>query len=180
MGLKYYLKRILGLHEYDREGERLILKSVQLYHKVGTINRWRAYRLHNSIRKNYCCCVYPKVTIGKNFYIAHAHNITIGRSAVIGDNCKIYPYCYIMASLKGDDERTRNGERRHAKIGNDCILGAKSTIIGPITIGDDVTIGAGAIITKDVPSHTVVKGINGFRPKRPEEMPEKYKSGENI
>ena len=44
-----------------------------------------------------------------------------------------------------------------------------------VVIGDDVTIGACAIVTKDVPSHSVVKGLNQVRPKRPEEIPEKYK-----
>ena len=42
-------------------------------------------------------------------------------------------------------------------------------------IGDDVTIGAGAMVTKDVPSHSVVKGLNQIRPKRPDEIPDKYK-----
>lgn len=54
---------------------------------------------------------------------------------------------------------------------------AYATVIGPVTIGDDVTIGACAIVTKDVPSHSVVKGLNQIRPKRPEEIPEKYKDG---
>ena len=44
-------------------------------------------------------------------------------------------------------------------------------------IGDDVTIGACGIVTKDVPSYSVVKGLNQIRPKRPEEIPEKYKDG---
>lgn len=42
-------------------------------------------------------------------------------------------------------------------------------------IGDDVTIGAGAMVTKDVPSHSVVKGLNQIRPKRPDEISDKYK-----
>ena len=32
-----------------------------------------------------------------------------------------------------------------------------------------------AVVTKDVPSHSVVKGLNQIRPKRPEEIPDKYK-----
>jgi serine acetyltransferase len=55
------------------------------------------------------------------------------------------------------------------------MLCSKATIIGPVTIGDDVIIGACAIVTKDVPSHSVVKGLNQIRPKRPEEIPDKYK-----
>ena len=46
---------------------------------------------------------------------------------------------------------------------------------GPVTVGDDVTIGAHAVVSKDVPSHTVVKNVNEFRAKRDDEIPEKYK-----
>jgi serine O-acetyltransferase len=80
-----------------------------------------------------------------------------------------------MAAVKNDRELIVNHIRRHAKIGNDCLLGAKATVIGPVTIGDDVIIGACAIVTKDVPSHSVVKGLNQIRPKRPDEIPDKYK-----
>jgi len=65
-------------------------------------------------------------------------------------------------------------QRRHAKIGDDCFLGNGAVVVGAVTIGNDVTIGAGALVTKDVPSHTVVKGINGFRAKRIDEIPDKY------
>lgn len=101
--------------------------------------------------------------------------ITIGRTAIIGDNCKIYPYAAIIAAIKGDDKRYKNEERRHAKIGNDCILGYGCMIIGPITIGDDVLIAANAVVTKDVPAHTVVKNINDFRKKNENEILEKYR-----
>ena len=57
----------------------------------------------------------------------------------------------------------------------ELILGARATVVGPVTIGDDVLIAACAIVTKDVPSHSVVKGLNQIRPKRPEEIPDKYK-----
>ena len=115
------------------------------------------------------------VKIGKNLEIRNPNCIGIGKTAEIGDNCKVYPCFTCAAAVKGDRNRIRNHIRRHAKFGNDCILGAKATVIGPVIIGDDVTIGACAIVTKDVPSHSVVKGLNQIRPKRPEEIPDKYK-----
>ena len=96
-------------------------------------------------------------------------------TAEIGDNCKVYPFFIAMAAVKNDRELINNHIRRHPKIGNDCMLCSKATVIGPVTIGDDVIIGACAIVTKDVPSHSVVKGLNQIRPKRPEEIPDKYK-----
>ena len=172
--------RLLGVYNYDRMVEKKVKKCLRLYQKGGWINQLRANRLYLKIRRNYNVCIYPTVKVGKNFYLAHGHDVTIGRTTIIGDNCKVYPYFYVMAAVKGDDERFKGGQRRHAVIGNDCICGAKSTIIGPVTIGDDVTIGAGAIITKDIPSHSVVKGVNQIRPKQINEIPSKYKINSNL
>lgn len=173
MSLKSIIKRLFGVYNYDRVVEAKVKKCLSLYQKGGRFNRLRSYRLYIKIRKEHNVCIYPTVQVGSNFYLAHGHDVTIGKTAIIGDNCRVYPYFYVMSSIKGDSER--KGMRRHAKIGNDCMCGAKSTIIGAVTIGDDVTIGAGALITKDVPAHTVVKGVNQFRPKRLEEIPEKYR-----
>lgn len=45
------------------------------------------------------------------------------------------------------------------KIGDNCFIGRRSTIMPGVTIGDNVIVGTGAIVTKDVPSNTVVAGI---------------------
>ena len=173
-GFKGFIKRILKINNYDREGEYLIYKSIELYHAGGKFNQFRAIHLYNKIRKNYGCNIWPGIDLGDGAYIAHAQDIVIGKTTVIGNNCRIYPHVDITAAVKNDKQRNLMHERRHAKIGDDCLLGNRSTIVGSITIGNDVTIGACAVVTKDVPSHTVVKGINGFRPKRIEEIPEKY------
>lgn len=175
MSIKNFAKIILGLEDYDRNAERLIYKSIELYHKGGKINYWRSIWLYNYIRRTYCCNIWPGIEIGTGTYIAHAHDVCIGKTAIIGNNCRFYPHSDITAAVKGDDDRSSKNQRRHAKLGNDCIVGNGAVVVGPITVGDNVTIGAGAIVTKDVPSHTVVKGVNGFRAKRPEEIPDKYK-----
>lgn len=173
------VRKILGIYDYDREAEHLIYKSIRLFHQGGKISRWRSIRLYNYIRRNYCCNIYPGITIGNGTYIAHAHDVCIGKTAVIGDNCKIYPHSDITAAVKDDDLRAAMKQQRHATIGNDCILGNGCTIIGPITIGDNVTVGARAIVTKDVPSHMVVKNVNECRAKTWDEIPEKYKNAED-
>ena len=45
------------------------------------------------------------------------------------------------------------------KIGNNCFIGAYSKILPGVTIGDNVIVGTGAIVTKDVPSNSVVAGV---------------------
>lgn len=155
----------LNYLDYDRVGERKIFKSIRLWNTGSNINKLRALLMYNHIRKYYNCNIYPGIKIGTGCYIAHASWVAIGRTAEIGNNCKIYSRADITAKLVGDEERTQTGERRHAIVGDNCILGNGCLIVGPITIGDNVIIGAGAIVTKDVPSDSVVIGINQIRPK---------------
>lgn len=172
---KIWLMDILCISNYDRKVERKFWKMRRLYEKGGFINRKRALRLENKLQEKYQLKISCTAKIGENFQIRHPMGIRIGKTAEIGNDCKVYPFFVAMAAVKGDRERNKNHIRRHPKIGNDCILCSKATVIGPVTIGDDVTIGACAIVTKDVPSHSVVKGLNQIRPKRPEEIPDKYK-----
>jgi maltose O-acetyltransferase len=44
-------------------------------------------------------------------------------------------------------------------VGNGCWVGAKSVILGGVTIGDGAIIAAGAVVTRDVPAHTLVAGV---------------------
>ena len=43
-------------------------------------------------------------------------------------------------------------------IGNNCFIGARSTILPGVTIGDNTIIGAGSVVTKDIPSNVVAVG----------------------
>ena len=172
--IRLWITDCLLISNVDRRAEREFWKMRRIYEKGGVINKYRARRIENKLKLKYGLCIFCSVKIGVNFQIRHPFGIRIGRTAEIGDNCKVYPDFSAMAALKGDHERFQNHIRRHPKIGNDCILGSKAAVIGPVTIGDDVTIGACAIVTKDVPSHSVVKGLNQIRPKRKEEIPEKY------
>ena len=172
---KLWVTDILCISNYDRKVERKFWKMRRLYEKGGYINRKRALRLENKLQEKYQLKISCTAKIGTNFQIRHPMGIYIGKTTEIGDNCKVYPFFVSIAAVKDDRELIKNHIRRHPKIGNDCLLGSKATVIGPITIGDDVIIGACAVVTKDVPSHSVVKGLNQIRPKRPEEIPDKYK-----
>ena len=171
MTIKKLILRILGADNIDRRAENRIKKSIELYHKGGRINRLRAKILYNKNLRDFSCFISPTITIGKNLYIAHPFGIAIGKTTIIGDNCRIYPKATVAARIIGDKELHESGEkRRHAKIGNNCMLGAGCMLIGRIEIGDNVTIAARAIVTKDVPANSVVKNVNEIRPKRPDEM----------
>jgi acetyltransferase-like isoleucine patch superfamily enzyme len=56
----------------------------------------------------------------------------------------------------GEKEVPANGRDIH--IGNGCFIGSGAILIGPLTIGDNSIVGAGAIVTKDIPINSVVMG----------------------
>ncbi len=171
---KTLLLRLFGIYNYDKKGEADVLKAIRLYHKGGSLNELLSQRLYIRNIKRYRVSIHPDIEVGKRFHLVHADSIRIGKGVRFGDNCKLYPYVHIMGSLRPDS--MENGMFKKATFGNDCILGAGCAVIGPVQIGDDVTIGAHAVVTKDVPSHSVVINVNGVRPKRDDEIPQKYRA----
>lgn len=84
--------------------------------------------------------------IGKGMWIAHPF-ATIINAESIGDN-----FSCIQCTTIGAKENGR------PTIGDNVSLGANVTIIGPVHIGNNVVVGAGSVVVKDVPDHAVVAG----------------------
>lgn len=90
----------------------------------------------------------PPNTCGKGLTIWHWGAIIINPNTRIGENCTLYPGVLIgHKSAK---------EGKSAIIGNNVFIGAGTKIIGDVHIGDNVTIGQNCVITKDIPSNSVV------------------------
>lgn len=92
-----------------------------------------------------------KTEIGFGLYIGHAYCITINENSKLGSNINIHKGVTI-----GQENR---GKRKGVpSIGNRVWIGINSTIVGEITIGDDVMIAPNTFINCNVPSHSVVFG----------------------
>ncbi len=92
-----------------------------------------------------------EVEIGSNFIIDHFGGIIISGYTKFGDNCRIRSG--VVIGLK-------NIERPCAPaIGNNVDIGAGAKLLGPIKIGNDVIVGANAVVISDVPDNTLVVGI---------------------
>jgi maltose O-acetyltransferase len=80
----------------------------------------------------------------------------------LGDNCFIGPnaHFYTPNHHPSDFLLRREGWQYDAPItlGNDVWLGGDVTICPGVTIGDNVVVGAGSVVTKDIPSNSVVGG----------------------
>ena len=80
--------------------------------------------------------------------------IWIGDRTLVGHNC-------IFTTLNHGTEPERRGDMLPAPIhiGSDVWFGARVTVVPGITIGDGAIIGAGSVVTKDLPARTVVAGV---------------------
>ncbi|MBQ2076579.1 MAG: serine acetyltransferase [Bacteroidales bacterium] len=90
--------------------------------------------------------------IGKGFYIGHFGCIVVSGQAVIGSNVNISQGITIG--------RTNRGEKQGVPtIGDEVYIGPGAKIIGKINIGNNITIGANAVVTSDIPDNACVAGI---------------------
>lgn len=92
-----------------------------------------------------------KTLIGPGLYIGHPYGITINPTVVIGKNCNIHKGVTIGQENRGIREGTPT-------IGDEVWIGVNSTIVGKISIGDDVLIAPNTYVNRDIPSHSIVFG----------------------
>ena len=93
------------------------------------------------------------VTIGKGFIINHTNGIVLNPGAVFGDNCSIQHQVTI-----GNTRKSKN-LTDVAILGSGCTIGAGAKLIGPVKIGNNVAIGANAVVTHDVQDNCSVGGV---------------------
>ena len=92
-----------------------------------------------------------EVVVGKNFRIDHFGGIIISGFASFGDNCVIRDG--VTVGLRRVDDPVA------PQIGNNVDIGTGAKVLGGITIGDDVVIGANAVVLEDVPSNSIAVGV---------------------
>lgn len=95
--------------------------------------------------------IHPGAEIGKNVFIDHTGAI-IGETAKVGDNVSIIGRVVLGSTGKGCDYL------RHTIVEDGATLGMNSVMLGRITIGKNAKVGAGAIVTHNVPANTTVIG----------------------
>lgn len=90
--------------------------------------------------------------------------ISIGDNVVIGSNVSFLTHDgYFAVCNRAYPDQRVNEKVGCIQIGNNCFIGANVSLMYDISIGDDVVIAAGAIVTKDVPSGEVWGGTGPLR-----------------
>lgn len=131
------------------------LHALGWYRVSNRLHRWRLYflaRLISQLGRFFTQIeIHPGAQIGRRLFIDHGHGIVIGETARVGDDCIMYH----GVTLGG----TAAEGCRHPHLGNNVLVGAHAQLIGPIVIGDNAKIGAGAVVTVDVPANSTAVGF---------------------
>ncbi|MGB4985540.1 MAG: sugar O-acetyltransferase [Erysipelotrichaceae bacterium] len=145
--------------EYDKERLELI-KSF-----IGSIGK--KYYFQGPIQFNYGCHTF----IGENFFANFNLTVMDDNKIFIGDNVMFGPNVSLLATNHpliaqervameypdGHVSMSEYAEEIH--IGNNVWLAANVCVLGGVTIGDDVVVGAGSVVTKDIPSGYLAYGV---------------------
>ena len=96
--------------------------------------------------------IHPGATIGKRLFIDHGMGVVIGETSIVGDDCTIYHGVTLGSN-------TSESIKRHPTLKNKVMVGANAQVIGNVLIGEHATIGANAVVTKDVAAGLTVVGV---------------------
>lgn len=98
--------------------------------------------------------IHPGAQIGHGVFIDHGMGVVIGETTIIGD----YALIYQGVTLGGTGKESG---KRHPTLGENVVVGAGAKVLGNIYIGNQVRIGAGSVVLRDVPSDCTVVGVPG-------------------
>ncbi|MGT8840279.1 sugar O-acetyltransferase [Vibrio cholerae] len=101
------------------------------------------------------------IHVGENFYANFGCVILDVAEVCIGDNCFIAPQVGIYTATHPIDPIQRNSGLEFGKpirIGNNCWIGGHATINPGVTLGDNVVVASGAVVTKSFGSNVVIGG----------------------
>ena len=115
------------------------------------------------------CDYGANIHLGENFFANHGLVILDGAPVTFGDNVFIAPNCVFSTAGHPIDARRRNEGLEYAlpiTVGSDVWFGMGVMVCPGVTIGSNVVIGAGSVVTRDIPSGVVAVG-NPCKPLRP-------------
>ena len=96
--------------------------------------------------------IHPGAQIGRRFFIDHGTGIVIGETTIIGDDVTLYQ----GVTLGGTGKDTG---KRHPTLDNNVLVGAGAKVLGPLTVGDNTNIAAGAVVLDNIPENSTAVGV---------------------
>lgn len=137
-----YMKTLRKLEYYKNTPPNIWKKALYIYY----------YFKHrrNCLKRD--LYISPNI-VGKGFLLIHPGFRRIDKVVKsIGENCTVLPMVLFGKKIPDADFEC-------IEVGNNCYFGTGCTILGPVKIGNNVTVGAGAVVTKDIPDNCTVVGV---------------------
>ncbi len=103
-------------------------------------------------RRRFGVEIHPAAQIGRRFMIDHGMGVVIGETTIIGDDCLLYQGVTLGGTGKEEG-------KRHPTLGNRVIVGVGACVLGDIYLADDVKVGGGAVVVKDVHEACTLVGV---------------------
>jgi len=151
------------IRQFKRIGQNVIIESgVLVFHPEHISIGNNVYVGHNTILKGYYknqMLISDNSWIGQGCFIHSAGGVYIGKSVGIG------PMVKIISSYHSDDKNLELPVMNNQIIFDEvviedgCDIGVNTTILPGVKIGMGSIIGAGSVITKDIPEHSVAAGV---------------------
>ncbi|WP_229970242.1 serine acetyltransferase [Pontibacter harenae] len=116
---------------------------------------WLPYLMFYKILVEWFMCIeLPHWTeVGEGFYLGHGQALVVNGCAVIGKNC------FMRHSTTIGNIRYEDGSYSDSPIiGDNVELGSNVCIIGKVRIGNNVRVGAGSVVVKDIPDNCIAVG----------------------
>jgi len=114
------------------------------------------------IERHFTCEYGYNISMGDDCFMNYDCIILDNAEVTIGKHCLFGPRCQLITATHPTQYRDRKELRfdiaKPIHIGNECFFGASVIVVPGVTIGDNVVVGAGSVVTKDIPSNTVVCG----------------------
>ena len=113
------------------------------------------------INQPFYCDYGKQISVGRRFFANFNLTILDEAPVTFGDDCFIGPNVSIYTACHSTDPVERNSRREWARpvsIGNNVWIGGTVVILPGVTIGDNVTIGAGSVVVHDIPSNSIAVG----------------------
>lgn len=116
---------------------------------------------HSTIVAPFYCDYGYNVSVGDYFFANFNLVLTDGAKITFGDHVFIAPNCVFTTAEHAIDAQQRNAGLEIAlpiTVGDNVWIGAGAVILAGVTIGDNTVIGAGSVVTKSIPSNVVAVG----------------------
>ena len=149
--VKETIHRYNALSPSDNAGKHAILKDL-----LGSIGDDAII-----VNQPFYCDYGKQIRVGKRFFANFNFTVLDEAPVTIGDDCFIGPNVSIYTACHSTDPVERNSRREWAEpvtVGDNVWIGGSVTILPGVSIGDNVTVGAGSVVTRDIPSNVVAAG----------------------